>query len=183
MAAAVSRSGSTETNQALTRSASLPIARSTSEISNSEVGHTSGQWVKPKKISDGRPLRFWSVTLWPAWSVSWNGPPIAAAAATFFRPPIAHVITSSPTARLAAKAAIITKGRVARSIDKFLQESEAGGDAGGNHFKEHRSPVMHPQRRGAEQDHAAKARRAPDNSRSGPARRPGRDHFLPCGSG
>src|SRR5215204_2447661 len=172
MAAAVSRSGSTETNQALTRSASLPIAFSTSEISNSEVGQTSGQWVKPKKIRVGRPLRFWSVTVRPAWSVSWNGPPIAAGAVTFFRPPIAHIIRSRPTARLAAKAPIITRGRVARSIQEFLNAAlEAGGDAGGDHLEEHRGPVVKPQRRRAKQDQGAKACRAPDNNRSGPVRR------------
>ena len=33
-------------------------------------GHTSGQWVNPKKISVGLPFKFCSVTAWPAWSVS-----------------------------------------------------------------------------------------------------------------
>src|SRR5688572_14445566 len=166
MAAAVSRSGSTETNQALTLSASLPIARSTSEISNSEVGQTSGQWVKPKKIRVGRPLRFWSVTVWPAWSVSWNGPPIAAGAATFFSPPVSHIISSRPTARLAAKAPIITRGRIARSITKILNSlwgSEAGRDAGRNHLEEHGGAVVNPKRHCAQHSHATETGGTPDN--------------------
>src|SRR4249919_1304689 len=35
-----------------------------------DVCPTSGQWVKPKKISVGLPFKFFSVTAWPAWSVS-----------------------------------------------------------------------------------------------------------------
>ena len=106
-------------------SASLPIARSTSEISNSEVGQTSGQWVKPKKIRVGRPFRFFSVTAWPDWSVSWNGPPIAAGAATFLRSPMSQVISKSPMARLAAKAAMMTTGRLSRSIDDLPFQKQA----------------------------------------------------------
>src|SRR3954452_11519857 len=162
MAAAVSRSGSTDTNQAFTLSASVPIAFSTSEISNSEVGQTSGQWVKPKKIRVGLPLRFWSVTVWPAWSVNWNGPPIAAGAVTLRRPPIAHSISTRPTTRLPAKAAKITSGRVVRSIPTFpYAGSEAGRDAGGDHFKEHRGAVVEPQCRRARQHQRAEDGGAP----------------------
>jgi hypothetical protein len=99
----------------------LPIARSTSEISNSEVGQTSGQWVKPKKIKVGRPSRFLSVTVWPLVSVSWNGPPMAAGTATLRRPPNAHSITSRPTTRLALKAPTMTSGRVVRSMQNSLK--------------------------------------------------------------
>src|SRR5712671_6961455 len=172
MAAFVSRSGSTETNQALTRSASLPIARSTSEISNSEVGQMSGQWVKPKKISVGRPCRFFSVTVWPAWSVSRKGPPITAGAATFRKPPSAHSISTRPTKRLPANAATMTSGRVVRSILKFpVVRSEAGGDAGRNHLKEDRRPVMKPQHQRGEQHNHAKTRAGHGNRGPSPARR------------
>ena len=83
------------------------------------VGQTSGQWVKPKKIRVGWPCMFFSVTVWPPWSVSWNGPPMAAGVATLFRPPNAHSISSRPTTRLAEKAPTMTSGRAVRSIMKF----------------------------------------------------------------
>ncbi|GEC58697.1 hypothetical protein BEL01nite_77400 [Bradyrhizobium elkanii] len=54
--------------------------------------------------------------VWPDWSVSWNGPPIAAGAATVRKPPIAHSMRNKPTARLPAKAAKITNGRVVRGM-------------------------------------------------------------------
>src|SRR5665811_2121856 len=105
----------------------------------------SGQWVKPKKISVGRPCRLFSVTAWPVWSVSWNGPPIAAGAATFRNPPSAHSISTRPTTRLPANAATMTSGRVVRSIMKSLVQSEAGGDAGCDHLEEDRGAVMKPE--------------------------------------
>src|ERR1700712_3827058 len=136
---------------ALTRSASMPIARSTSEISNSEVGHTSGQCVKPKKISVGFPCRFFSVTVCPAWSVSRNGPPIAAGAVTPRKPPSNHSTTTSPTTRLEANAATTTSGRVVRSIIDSLS-SETGGDARGDHLEKDCGSVVDPQHCGAEQN-------------------------------
>src|SRR6478736_4123620 len=166
----------------LTLSASVPIAFSTSEISNSEVGQTSGQWVKPKKISVGLPFRFCSVTACPAWSVSWNGPPIAAGAVTVFRPPIAHSMITSPTTRLAAKAAIITSGRIVRSIIDFLfAVSEAGRDAGGDHLEKHRGAVMEPQCRRAEHGQRAKGGCAPNNDRGHPALTRGHGHHSGLG--
>ncbi len=66
MSSGVSRSGSTETKKALRRFASPPITRRISDISNSAVGQTSGQWVKPKKMIVGLPCRFLSLTVWPA---------------------------------------------------------------------------------------------------------------------
>src|SRR5262245_22884143 len=119
------------------------MARSTSEISNSEVGQTSGQWVKPKKIRVGRHFRFCSVTGWPDWSVSRKGPPIAAGAAIFFKSPISQVISKRPMARLAAKAAMMTTGRLSRSIKT---SSETGRDARGDHLEEHRCAVIRPER-------------------------------------
>src|SRR5260370_6903417 len=93
----------------------------------------------------GRHCKFFSVTVWPAWSVSWNGPPIAAGAATFRNPPSAHSISTRPTRRLPANAATMTSGRVVRSILKFpCVESEAGRDAGRHHLEEHRTPVIKP---------------------------------------
>src|SRR5215475_13180081 len=144
MAAALSRSGSTEMNQALTRSASLPIARKISDISNSEVGQTSGQWVKPKKIRVGRPCRSFSVTVAPPWSVNWNGPPIAAGV-TPRAPPSAQNMISSPIRRLAEKAETMISGRAARSI---LQDSssEARRDAGGDHLEKHGGAIVKPER-------------------------------------
>ena len=46
-------------------------------MSNSAVGQTSGQCVKPKNTRNGWPLRSWSVIVLPFWSVRRNGPPIA----------------------------------------------------------------------------------------------------------
>src|SRR5436305_8366799 len=94
-----------------------------------------------------------SVTVWPAWSVSWNGPPIAAGAATCRKPPRAHNISTRPTTRLPANAPTMTRGRVVRSIMKFpVAMSEAGRDAGGDHFEKHRRPIMEPQHQRAKQD-------------------------------
>ena len=63
---------------AFTLLASGPSLLRISEMSNNAVGQTSGQCVKPKKTSEGRPLRSRSVIGLPFWSVSLNGPPIAA---------------------------------------------------------------------------------------------------------
>src|SRR4051795_759959 len=63
---------------AFTLLASGPSLLRISEMSNSVVGQTSGQCVKPKKTSDGRPLRSRSLIGLPFWSVRLNGPPIAA---------------------------------------------------------------------------------------------------------
>src|SRR3954452_11970741 len=142
-------------NHALTRSASLPIARSTSEISNSEVGHTSGQCVKPKKIKVGLPCRSFSVTVCPVWSTSWNGPPMAAGAVTLRKPPSIHNSTTSTTSRLLANAATMTSGRVVRSITTtFRIGSEARGKARGDHLEEHGRAVADPQYRGGKQHRA-----------------------------
>src|SRR5580692_568642 len=123
------------------------MARSTSEISNSDVGQTSGQWVKPKKIRVGLPSRFLSVTVSPAWSVSWNGPPIAAGAGTPRTPPSVHNIRRSPITRLPAKAETITSGRAAvRSMLIFPSvRSETGRETGGDHLEEDRRPVLEPE--------------------------------------
>src|SRR5665647_1339056 len=85
---------------------------------------------------------------------------MAAGAATFFRPPMAHSNSSRPTTRLAENAATMTSGRVVRSIVKFPCDygSEAGGDAGGDGLEEHRRAVMEPQRQRAEQQRRAEAR-------------------------
>src|ERR1700740_446760 len=122
------------------------MARSTSDISNSDVGQTSGQWVKPKKIRVGRPCRLFSVTVAPLWSVSWKGPPIATGVATPLTPPSAQNIRSSPTTRLPPKADAITSGRGVRSISNFLfpSGSEAAGDAGRDGLEKHRGPVAEP---------------------------------------
>src|SRR5258708_16030631 len=132
----------------------------------------SGQRVKPKKISVGRPCIFFSVTVWPAWSVNRNGPPIAAGAATCRNHHSAHSISTGPTTRLAAKAATITSGRAVRSIMKFPRSgSEAGRDAGRNHLVEDRRAVMKPQRQRAEQDCDPESDTGHDHSRREPARR------------
>src|SRR5690349_16453363 len=83
-----------------------------------------------------------------------------------------------PTSRLAAKEATITSGRMLRSMQKFLMSgSETGRDAGGDYFKEHRGPVMEPERHGAAQGQRAKAGGTPDDRGSHPAlRRGGRNH-------
>ena len=110
------------------RSASLPIARSTSEISNRAVGQTSGQRVKPKKISVGLPFRLCSVTDWPFWSVSRNGPPIEEGGVTFESPPNSHITTRRPIARLPANAAKITRGRLVFAV--MALAPDAGPEVG-----------------------------------------------------
>src|SRR3954466_58634 len=95
---------------------------------------------------------------------------MAAGAVTLRRPPIAHSMITSPTTRLVAKAAIITSGRIVRSIVGFLfAESEAGRDAGGDHLEEHRGAVMEPQCRRAEHGQRARCGCAPNNDRRRPA--------------
>jgi len=60
-----------------------------------------------------------------------------------------------------------------------MSGSETGRDAGGDHFKEYRGPVVEPQRRSAAHGQRAKAGGAPNDHRSHPALRPGRgDHPL-----
>src|SRR4051812_10081218 len=56
-ACAVSRSGSTVTKSTCTRSASAPSVFMTPARSASVVGHTSGQWVKPKKSTTALPRK------------------------------------------------------------------------------------------------------------------------------
>jgi hypothetical protein len=137
----------------------LPIAFSTSEISNSEVGQTSGQWVKPKKISVGRPcMDFFGHGL-----TGLVGQLERAADRGRGRhirnPPSAHSIRTSPTTRLPAKAPIMTSGRVVRSIMEFLVTlvtgSEAGGEPDADHLEEDRRSVVEPQRERADQKHDA----------------------------
>src|SRR6185312_4167807 len=75
--------------------------------------------------------------------------------------------------RLAAKAAIITSGRIVRSIVDFLYAvSEAGRDAGGDHLEKHRGAVMEPQCRRAEHGQRAKGGCAPNDDGRHPAERP-----------
>src|ERR1700744_2898936 len=139
----------------------------------------SGQWVKPKKISDGRPTKFFSVTVWPLWSVSWNGPPMAAGAATLRNPPNAHSITSRPTTRLALKAPTMTSGRVVRSIlNSFKIPSEAGGDAGHDGLEKSRRPVVEPEHQRGEQRDNPKPRAAHHDRLRDPARREGGGDLL-----
>src|SRR3954462_13757443 len=67
--------------RARTRRPFSPVARSSSESSNSFVGQMSGQRVKPKKTRCGAPRKSRSVALRPFWSTSSNGPPTFAAPA------------------------------------------------------------------------------------------------------
>src|SRR5690349_6387561 len=100
---------------------------------------------------------------------------MAAGAVTVRRPPSAHSMITKPTTRLAAKAAIITSGRIVRSIIDFLfAVSEAGRDAGGDHLEKHRGAVMEPQCSRAEHGQRAEGGSAPDDHGRQPALRPGR---------
>src|SRR5687768_1731303 len=84
---------------------------------------------------------------------------------------------TSPTTRLAAKAAMITSGRIVRSIVDFLcTVSEAGRDAGGDHLEKHRGAVMEPQCRRAEHGQRAEAGSAPNDHGRHPALRPSGRH-------
>src|ERR1044072_1085989 len=109
---------------------------------------------------------------------------MAAGAVTVRRPPSAHSMITSPTTRLAAKAAIITSGRIVRSIMDFLfAVSEAGRDAGGDHLEKHRGAVVEPQCGRAEHGERAEAGGAPDDDGRHPTLRPGRsDHILVGGN-
>src|SRR5262249_52082519 len=107
----------------------------------------------------------------PDWSDSWNGPPIAAGAAIFLKSPISQVISKRPMARLAAKAAMMTTGRLSRSIK--LTSSEAGRDAGGDHLEEHRRAVINPERAGSDDSERTKNRGSPDNDGGHPRFRRG----------
>ena len=105
-------------------------------------------------------------------AVRWNGPPIAAGAATFRNPPSAHSISNSPTSRLPANAPTTTSGRVVRSIMKFpFAGSEAGGDAGGDHLEHLCCSVMEPEHQSAQQNGNAEARAPDHHRRRDPARR------------
>src|SRR5258708_9746512 len=175
MAVAVGGWGEEEMKEGLTRAAPVASALSPAEISNGDVGQTSGQGGKPKKISVGRPCRLLSVTTWPAWSVNWKGPPIAAGAATCRKPPSAHSISTSPTTRLPAKAATMTSGRVVRSIIRSVMKfpvagSEAGGDARRDHLEKDRRAVMEPERQRTEQNGGAESYSARPNRRRDPPR-------------
>jgi hypothetical protein len=156
----------------------LPIAFKTSDISNSAVGQTSGQWVKPKKITVGRPFIFFSVTVWPACrSIEGTADRgrCGDGAQASHRPQHQH----EPDQQAGSKGREITSGRAVRGIMNFLSRSEAGRDAGGDHLKEHRGPVMEPERYGTERHNRAKAGGTPDDRRSHPAARLGcRDHSV-----
>src|SRR5579863_3703287 len=122
----------------------------TSEMSNRVVGQMSGQWVKPKNTSEGWPLRSCSVTVRPSWSVSRNGPPIAAAcwplgASTR---PLPMRMAPSEARNPARKARRISEMRTC-----LLMASKTGSDPGEDHFIEHRGTVVCPKgNRAAEQD-------------------------------
>src|SRR6476620_11153270 len=100
---------------------------------------------------------------------------MAAGAVTLRRPPMPQNIRSNPTRRLPAKAATITSGRVVRSMVIPCAVSEAGRDAGRNHFEEYSSPVVEPKPDGTEQGQHAEAGTAPGDCHGHPALAPGRD--------
>src|ERR1700743_470380 len=97
-----------------------------------------------------------SVMVSPAWSVNWNGPPIAAGTATWRKPPITQSIRTSPTTRLPANAPTITSGRV-RSIIQ-IPDLETCGEAGRDHLKENRRSIARPQHQRRDQNHGPEPR-------------------------
>src|SRR6201995_1112812 len=142
-----------------------------SDISNRAVGQTSGQWVKPKKTRLGLPCRFFSVTVAPLWSVSWNGPPIAAGAVPPGTPPVAHKNARSPISRLAVNAVTMTSVRLVATRSMSLT-SEAGGEARRDHLEEPGRAVAEPERETREHDDGEQRRTPPQQGRPQPA--PGR---------
>src|SRR5262249_47839785 len=136
-------------NSARVRSASGPSARRISEISNSAVGQTSGQWVKPKNTRNGRPLRSWSVIGLPSWSISRNGPPILAAAlmtGAGLRPVTIRMTVKKTT----SPARNAERMRSTRDVAVFIGHSSASeteGQAREDHLVEHRGSIVGPQRR------------------------------------
>src|SRR5947208_4194004 len=128
--------------------ASGPSARKISETSNSAVGHTSGQWVKPKNTRNGWPLKSWSVIVLPFWSVSRNGPPIAEGAAMIGAPPRSVTSRTTEKHRIspATKAERTSSRRVVRGfISKLSLGLETRRDAGRDDLEEHRRAVVRPQ--------------------------------------
>src|SRR6478735_9167819 len=87
-------------NTTLSLAASGPISSRSCVRSNNVVGHTSGQWVKPKKIADGLPFRLSLESRLPFWSVSSNGPPIGTRAAPVG--PLGRTYNSVPSSARAA---------------------------------------------------------------------------------
>src|SRR5262249_29314196 len=138
-------------NSAAVRSASGPRLRITSDTSNSVVGQTSGQWVNPKNTRNGLPLRSWSVTALPFWSVRWNGPPIATGCSALLEKliPPSRAITPRQSPSPPRKAAPTSSSRDGRAVMRpILSVSEACVDACDDHLIEHGGAVVGPQRRG-----------------------------------
>src|SRR5262249_43999594 len=141
------------TNTAETFWASAPSLPSTSEISNSEVGQTSGQWVKPKNTRNGCPRKSLSVTVRPFWSVRLNGPPIAAAPALGIGSrPLTRITTSTIEATPARKPASMSRIWAVRAF--MGGASEASLQPGDDDLEEHRTAVIDPQRACGRDKHA-----------------------------
>src|SRR5437764_4101274 len=163
-------------NAARTRSASGPSLRMISEISNSAVGHTSGQWVKPKKTRNGRPRKSRSVTVTPSWSISRNGPPMAAVCCTPGTGvrPVTSKTTPKQNTSPAQKAPSTSKRRMLRGLimEADLDVcSETGHKPGDDHLVKHRRAVMGPQRHRSREQKPARGRH--DHERSQRGRRRG----------
>src|ERR1700751_4314736 len=145
------------TNSADTFWASGPSLPSTSEISNSAGGQTSGQWVKPKNTRYGCPRKSLSVTVRPSWSTRLNGPPIAAAPALGNGSrPLTSSTTSTIEATPARKPASMSTIWAVRAF--IGSASEARLQPGDAHLVEHRAAVIDPQRARRGDQHAGHRR-------------------------
>src|SRR4051812_19723843 len=138
--------------------ASGPSERKISETSNNVVGHTSGQWVKPKNTRNGWPLKSCSVIGLLFWSISLNGPPTVDIAIGAGERPVTMKITAENSTRPATKAPRASSRRAVRGVIDESQLAEAGGHAGADHLEKDSGAVMRPQRDGAGQH---KTERAP----------------------
>src|SRR3954468_23614097 len=131
--------------------ASGPSARKISETSNSVVGHTSGQWVKPKNTRNGSPLKSCSVIGLSFCSTTLNRPPTVETATGAGVRPVTMKIAAENSTSPATKAPSASKRRAVRGVIDDSRLAETGDQPGADHLEKNGGAVMRPQRHGAGQ--------------------------------
>src|SRR3954468_8288272 len=152
------------------RAASGPSVRKISDTSNSVVGQTSGQWVKPKNTRNGWPLKSCSVIGLLFWSTSLNGPPTADAAIGVGARPVTMKITAENSTNPATKAPSASSRRAERGVIDDSRLAETGDHSGTDRLEKNRGAVVRPQRDSAGQHEAQRTCR---QRHGGAARRNG----------
>src|SRR5829696_8873637 len=159
-------------NRALRPRPRSPVARSTSEISNSFVGHTSGQCVKPKNTRKGTPRTSRCVTVLPSCETSAKGPPTAEGLVSCPAGLSVRTSAATSTARPMKRPISGTISRSAR-LDMRLETelgSETPGQSGEHGVPKDRRAMPAPEQE-AGTDQAEHGRSGHDQ---GPAARPPR---------